>query len=298
MRRKTHPLRGCLALRGVNGDSMFSRFRFSLKITLICLFVSLCLFRIAAWQWSRYHWKQALVETYRANRTSESKPFPASELVSCNKLRCRLGQTQLSETSPIDLDSDTVASLQFHKVRIRGRYDYSNELIITNRKNGDGPGHILLTPFILDGLDTAVWVSRGFIPFRSRSPSTWTEYLESTDTIDIDVVFLSGKTPKFLGPRNPEVKELTTAEARIWFFEQTSALSQLLPYDSFRNVFVQRIGPPVGSASNFPEEAISIQVPPSTHFGYTIEWTLLGLLVLSIGFLKQLFAAPPKPPIL
>ena len=64
-------------------------------------------------------------------------------------------------------------------------------------------------------------------------------------------------------------------------------MNALLPYPTLETVFIQRLG---GTAlGRYPEESVQIQVPPSTHFGYTFEWGILAVVTLTAGFLLQAF---------
>jgi cytochrome oxidase assembly protein ShyY1 len=83
-------------------------------------------------------------------------------------------------------------------------------------------------------------------------------------------------------PDNPE---------RLWFFEECAKIGKQLPYPLVSSVFVQQLGgPPEGE---FPKEAVSIQIPPSTHFGYMLEWALLAILTLTLGIGLQLLPLHP-----
>jgi cytochrome oxidase assembly protein ShyY1 len=137
----------------------------------------------------------------------------------------------------------------------------------------------------LDSSDRSIIVSRGFIPFADRTPESWTKYnFEPRDSFD--AVLKKSISPHSLGPSNPETGPGREYE-RMFFFEEIPKMAAQLPYPVFSEIYVQRIGAP--SSGEFPAQAISIEIPPSTHFGYTIEWALLALATLSAGFLVQAF---------
>lgn len=241
---------------------MLKRFRFSPKITTICVLIAGVMLWCSNWQWNRYLAKSELVETYAENYSAEPLPFPP----------------KLNGEDPYE-------SVTHRRVRLSGTYDYERELIVTNRKHASGPGHWLLTPLKLEGSDRYVMVSRGFIPFADRQLDSWGQY-RGPDQETLDGVVQPAKKKKFLGPSNPTVGPNEPYQT-IWYYPEISKMAIQLPYPVIEEVFVQRIG---GLPDKeFPAQSISIAVPPQTHFGYTIEWILLALATLGIGFLLQAF---------
>jgi surfeit locus 1 family protein len=64
---------------------------------------------------------------------------------------------------PLDsLPSDT-ALAHFRRVRIRGTYDYANQIVLTLRGREGSPGVNILTPIRPPRTDTAVLVNRGWV---------------------------------------------------------------------------------------------------------------------------------------
>lgn len=263
-------------------------FRFSPTLCIASVLFAVVAFQCSAWQWKRYHWKTALVETYDRNRTDAS----STELTAA-MLTAAPGSAEIpSKQSPVEQD---LKELLHHRVQLRGRYDYDREVIITNRKLAVGergdivPGYHLCTPFFVAGGSNSILVCRGFIPFADRDPSSWAKYhpnnaelASAAPEVTVDAVVQESVSPSWLNPQNPDVGE-GKPFATTWLYPETSKMAKQLPYPMNGQYYVQRIGQSeVGGP--FPAEAISIQVPASTHFGYTIEWALLGIggLVLAI----------------
>lgn len=249
-------------------------FSFSWKITLTCLFLAAVMFRLSYWQWQRYLWKVDLVKSYDALPSVPALPFPSS--------------------GSLPEDFDSVVN---RRVSLRGRYDYEHQVIVTNKRHAsDGrpgtegfatePGHFLFAPFIIDGSNRAVFVSRGFIPFEDLTPETWKRYDFQPGEESLSGVVKRTITPWLIGPRNPKTGGNNPFQTKFKF-EEISKLAAQLPYPSIEPIYIQRLGnPPVG---NFPAEAVSIEVPPSTHHGYMLEWASLGILTLAVGFILQAF---------
>jgi cytochrome oxidase assembly protein ShyY1 len=244
----------------------FPNFKFCLKTTVICAFLASVMLVASYWQWQRYKYKVALLQTFTENKSSPATPLPSLESI-----------------------GDQFDDLLNKKISVIGNYDFEKQLIIINKRHrmpdgASGPGHWLVTPFKPINSKKTILVSRGFIPFVDSEPESWTKYnFQEENLLGVLQKSINSKGP--LSPQNP-VATKDKWEVR-WKFPELQNIAKQFPYPIETRFFIQRIGkPPVG---NFPSEDLSIKVPPSTHFGYTIEWILLALATLAIGFVKQAF---------
>jgi surfeit locus 1 family protein len=64
---------------------------------------------------------------------------------------------------PLDSLPPDTSLAHFRRVRIRGAYDYSNEIVLTLRGRNGSPGVNLITPVRRVGNDSAVLVNRGWV---------------------------------------------------------------------------------------------------------------------------------------
>ncbi len=234
----------------------------------------------AQWQWSRYKYKVLLLQSFRLNSLTMPLSFPPAQ-----------------NSERILPDAESIIE---KRVKLSGIYDYSRQVIITNREGQigafAGPGHLLITPFKLtDGSNRTVLVSRGFVPFADRDPDTWEKYSFDKGEVTIEAVAQRSITPSRFGPKNKPIDASNkSAFQRIWFFEEIESMAKQLPYPILENIYLQKLGgPPTGE---FPREAVKIQVPPSTHLGYTIEWSLLAVLSWVIAIFLQSYSWRRRAP--
>ena len=235
-------------------------FKFSPKVSAVCISLACVMIWCSTWQWERYKNKVELVKTYRDHKDSVSLSFPT--------------QGKSLEDFQEVLD---------RRVSLAGTYDYSKQIIVTNRKDVSGPGHWLLTPFKIKDSSKHVIVSRGFIPFADRTPETWGKYSYEQQG-KIEAVVKQSVDPKPFGPQNPSPNDAEKFPT-LWYYPEIKKLHKQFPYEVIPWVYVQRLGDPL--KGKFPAEAIRIKVPPSTHFGYTIEWAALAFVTLMIGLIIQ-----------
>lgn len=237
-------------------------FSFSKRVTIVTALLATIMIVCSVWQWRRYNWKVGIVETYNLDSKTAALTFPANA-------------KSEGEFSPV-ID---------RRVRVRGHFDYDHEVIVTNKRKPSGPGHFLLAPFQI--ADTGEWVivSRGFIPFEDRTPDTWRKY-DSTEPDEFTAIVKRSVHPMLFSPKNPKPEPGRIVS--LWYFEEIDKIAAQLPQKNvITAVYLQRVGTPL--RGSFPEQAISIEVPPSTHYGYMIEWAILACATLAIGFVLQAF---------
>lgn len=243
------------------------RFKFSAKITSAAIALASLMLWASSWQWERYLYKEELVKTYAHHHDSVAKELP------------------------ISLDADVYQPLLHQKVRLRGSYDLENQLIVINRRHATGSGYWLLAPFRIAGSETAVIVSRGFIPFEDRTPESWRKY-DRVGEIELVGVLQESISGGMVNPSSRVFSLKDGEDLKQWRYPDVAEIAKGLPYPVVPAIFVQRLGPPL--SGEFPAEAISIRVPPSTHYWYSFEWIGLALATLLIAFLLQAF--PRKRP--
>jgi surfeit locus 1 family protein len=112
----------------------------SRRILVFCAFAlaSAILFvRLGLWQVDRLHERQAWNATITHARLNHPLPL-------------------------MRLPNDTSAA-HYRAATVDGRFDYDNELILSNRTRRGSPGVELLTPVRIAGTDTAILVNRGWV---------------------------------------------------------------------------------------------------------------------------------------
>ena len=114
------------------------------------------------------------------------------------------------------------------RVRLRGRYDFDNEIVLINRSRDGSPGVNMLTPLRLDGRDTAVLVNRGWVYSPDGStvdPLRWREPRDAIGTAWVSWLPLYPGT----GASQSVVRD-TTGRARRVIRLDRQVLSGMLPY--------------------------------------------------------------------
>jgi surfeit locus 1 family protein len=167
------------------------------------------------------------------------------------------------------LPSDTSAA-HFRRVRIRGAYDYANEIVYTLRGRNGSPGVNILTPIRRGGSDTAVLVNRGWV----YSPDGVT--IDTKPWREADSVDANGFVEVF--PTRGPFDALNPARPRSMRRLDRAAIRQLFPYPIANYYVVLTDSARTGSGPPRVEPAPLDEGP---HRNYAIQW--FSFAAISIG---------------
>ncbi len=167
-------------------------------------------------------------------------------------------------TLPVTLDRlprDT-AAMHFRRVTISGVYDYTHEILITNRTRNGSPGVQLVTPLLVAGSDTAVLVTRGWVYAPDGMTIDRTRWQEP-DTVrgDAFVEMFSRRTGD---------AQLAHRDRSFRWLDQAS-VAKVFPYAiaPYHLILIS------GGASPGPNVPPRLDVPPldeGPHQSYAIQW--------------------------
>jgi surfeit locus 1 family protein len=214
--------------------------RSRLTLSLLFVVVAVICARLGLWQVSRLRERRA------ANAVAaEARAAPPTELKG--------------------IDNDP--SLAGRRVRVRGRYDHTHDIVVRGREFQGVPGVELVSPLLLEGDSTAVLIDRGFVP----TPDAVT--IEADSFREPGRREVEGLTvPITTGRGMPLTRAGRTTWARLDF----PALQALLPYRISSFSVLQS----PDSAKGFPRR----QPPPSLddgpHLSYAIQWFAFAVIAL------------------
>lgn len=178
---------------------------------------------------------------------------------------------------PFDLSSERVddaEALEYRRVLAEGRFDYENEIVWKNQSFNGRPGVGLVTPLVLDD-NTAVLVSRGWVPFDEADSEARAQYAESIDAAIVGRAHDSQ-------PRSSEAPPLDGPQAE-WFRIDVETIEAQMPYELLPFFLVQL--PEGGRAIDaMPgRDAVALNPiydlrDPSMHLSYALQWFTFALI--------------------
>jgi surfeit locus 1 family protein len=152
------------------------------RIVVFCAFAlaaAILFIRLGLWQVERLHERQAWNATIIHARLSNPVPL-------------------------LQLARDTGAA-HYRAATVEGRFDYDNELILSNRTRRGSPGVELLTPVRMPGTDTAVLVDRGWVYSPDGSSVNQAKWREGDVARIAGYVELFGNDTAITAASNPRV---------------------------------------------------------------------------------------------
>lgn len=162
------------------------------------------------------------------------------------------------------------------RVRVRGRYDSSREVVLRGRVDEGRPGVHLVTPLLVAG-DTAVMVNRGWVPAADAATVDPGPYREAGDR-EVEALVMAAPPS---GDGDPA--RASGAGARITFAR--------LPIDSLRRadslpllpVFLQQL--PGETDDALPRRPPPPSLDEGPHLGYAVQWfSFAAIALVGLGF--------------
>lgn len=183
---------------------------------------------------------------------------------------------------PVDLNQWPAADLpEYQPVRLRGVYDFSQEIVLRNRAHLDSPGVHVLTPLRLAGSDQAVLVDRGWIPYTDAAPEDRQVYQQPAGEVTLTGLVRPPQPREFAFlPADPT---LSPAQPRLdaWFRVDLDQLQDQVPYPLLPFYVEAAPGP---DAAQLPLSSPALDLSEGPHLGYAIQWFAFAL-ILVIGSL-------------
>jgi surfeit locus 1 family protein len=184
-----------------------------------------------------------------------------------------LASRRFAAEVPIDsLPADTSIA-HFRRTRVRGAYDYSNEIVLTLRGRNGSPGVNLITPLRREGNDTAVLVNRGWI-YSPDGTTADTKRWREGDSVDangfVEVFPTKGPFDKPSQSRPRSMRRL-----------DRSALAKLFPYP-IANYYVVLTD---SALAGGPPRVEPASLDEGPHRNYAIQWfffaaiSIIGLVI-------------------
>ncbi|MGR9100328.1 MAG: SURF1 family protein [Gammaproteobacteria bacterium] len=173
---------------------------------------------------------------------------------------------------------DDLASLEYRKVQLTGRYDRNHQFLIDNQILDGRAGYFVLTPLRMDGNGKAVLVNRGWVPAdydRTKLPDLFIHDLHQT---------VVGRIQRFPGVGlRMENMEIPSAgwPSRVQLADSL-AMAKKLQYPLFD--FQVLLNPEMPEGYRRVWSSVSTAMPPEKHVAYAIQWFALAITLTILFF--------------
>lgn len=226
------------------------------------LLIPVTTFGLGTWQMKRRQWKLKLIDDLRRLTTAEPIPLPID---------------------PLELNS-----LEYRRVRVRGRYNHSQELYILPRSPVDPEkeareagrlsssgetGANVVTPFFCTDLGITILVNRGYVPKNKIRPETRMKGQREEEMDVVGVVRLTEQRKPFV-PNND-------VERNRWHYRDLDAMSAVTGAEP---IFIDAVfestipGGPIGGQTR-----VTLR---NEHMQYIVTWYGLCMATSYMWFAK------------
>ncbi len=159
-----------------------------------------------------------------------------------------------------------VAAQEYRRVRVRGTFDYANEIVLRTQSRNGVAGVEIITPLRIAGSDQHVLVNRGWVPLLQYDARALQQYAVPGE-VEIEGI-LRKPQPRTtaIGPidRQPSSGRLET-----WFRVDVARIAEQVPYPLLP-FFIEQL--PVPDAPALPDPQPDIQLAEGSHLSYAIQW--------------------------
>ncbi len=217
-----------------------TEFNISLFSVLVYLVLLILLISLGFWQ---------------LGRAEEKRLFIAKRQDTVDKEQIKVDQWQ--ELAP--------ESLRFRKTAVSGVYDQQHQYLIDNQIVHGQVGYFVMTPLILDGMNKAVLVNRGWVALnrqRSELPDL---------SISAEKVSITGRINHFpvVGIQLPGAEIPTEGWPSVVQVVDTNILTEKLGYPLFPFQIELDADLENGYLRDWKENKV---IPPEKHIAYAIQW--------------------------
>ena len=233
---------------------MFSRHW--LVATLLVIAAMGVLVRLGIWQLDRMHQRQA----FNARASAQ------------------LAQPELlldGKNVPQGLEG-----MEYRSVRVRGTYDFSQQIALRNQYWGNNWGVNLVTPLHILGSDQVVLVDRGWIPAADYESGDWSKY-DEPGVVEVEGMLRASQDKAQLGSKRDPALQPGETGLKAWYFVNIPRIMQQVPYPLLA-AYVQQ-GPTPGESAKLSRSLPELDLSEGPHLSYAIQWFSFAL-ILAIGY--------------
>jgi surfeit locus 1 family protein len=175
------------------------------------------------------------------------------------------------EAAPTTLDDALRAGPDgavYRRVRVEGRWDAAETVLVRSRSLNEQPGFHVLTPLVVG--DQAVIVNRGFAPLGGGSDETIISNVKpkARGTVTVEGILRASETRGAIGPRDAAGAQLVVNRVDVPRLQQ-QVEERLAP------VYLQLTGPPPRSGT-FPALLPLPATDEGPHRSYAVQWFIFA----------------------
>jgi len=242
----------------------------------LLLIIPVSTLALGVWQVYRWKWKLQLIEVMEAKVHALPTDFPFSDL-------------------------ESLESMEYRKVKLRGKFDYGKEALMGPRSlfnyatehatqgglmssnQGSPPGYHIVTPFHLEGQNLTILVNRGWIPDKISY-----KYRGTDDNVEIVGVVRKKEARQPFMPKDDKQKTL--------LFRNVPLMAEMLGTEEVFLDLVSISGVDLSTARlhNLPVPGQTRVALRNEHVSYFYTWFSLSAITAYMWYRRFILRQPLK----
>lgn len=231
--------------------------------TIVVLGAAVVWINLGFWQVRRLHQSEQHNAAVKARM--QAQPMPLSEALA-----------RFDFTVPLTAPN----SADYRRVRVTGRYDPTDEVLLRSRSLGGHPGFDVLTPLELKN-GKALLVNRGWVPYTDSNPPLPVAAPPSGDVTVTGLLHDPDPLPtgffKRLSPQDP-----ATGPLKKTFYANPQRLQAQMPFPLVGG-YVQLLTQAPKQSGQLPVPTSPPQLSNGSHLSYAFQWFAFTAILL-VGY--------------
>jgi len=173
-----------------------------------------------------------------------------------------------------DFAPDDPSTYKDRKATATGRFDYANQILLTQQSWEGNPGSHVVTPLILDGSDKAILVDRGWVPAAAARSGDLSQFDGPEEQTVAGTIMLSQTLSRGR-------QTITDGPQQEWYRVDIGSIQKQMSYPLL-SVYLQQ-SPTEGEQELPYRQPVEIDLSEGPHLGYAIQWFIFATL-LAVGY--------------
>jgi surfeit locus 1 family protein len=192
----------------------------------------------------------------------------------------------LDNTAPTNF----LEEMEYREVTVRGVYNFNDQIALINQVWENSPGVNLVTPLIIENMDSVILVNRGWIPLEDSHPENWAGY-DEPGVVEIHGIIRKSTTNPEIGNKSDLIPAQGAPVLKEWNLLNVEKINdqvdgELLP------VYIHKSALEISPNLPVPT-TMEIELTDGPHLGYAGQWFLFAV-ILGVGYPIFLYRSRTK----
>lgn len=165
-------------------------------------------------------------------------------------------------------------SLEYTRVRVRGRFHHDKELYYYAPDPSRGPGHHVITPLELSPSGPIVLINRGYVPDNLKAPDTRTAGQVEGETEITGLIRAPVQPGRFTPPNEPG--------KNLWFWRDLDGMYVAAFPRADRQILPLFIDSETDAPGGWPKGGVTELKLTNRHLEYALTWFGLAVALLAV----------------